>query len=159
MHALISSKDSVGFEARLIDHMAVLEKCLLKLDQFVDIKCQSFPRLLLLERAEVIRLLSYGPISRENVEYFQAAVRVCFPGVEQLLVRLLRALPVWRHLLFFLFLAVQFQVRSDKDGGAWLVKGVQPVNARCILLNTQVVAGAIDKWLKDTLNMYVRARV
>jgi hypothetical protein len=52
---------------------------------------------------------------------------------------------------------VQFHVRSEKDGGAWLVKGVQPVNARCILLNTQVVAGAMDKWLKDTLIMCVCA--
>jgi hypothetical protein len=85
----MSSKDSVGFEARLLENTAVLEKCLLKLDQFVGIKCQSFPRLLLLHRADLIRLISCGPIGHDNVDLYQAAVRVCFPGVDRLTVRLI----------------------------------------------------------------------
>ena len=88
VQSLMASKDSAGYEARLIEHIAVLEKCMLKLDQFVDIKCQSFPRLLLLDRPHLVRLLSCGLISGENVDLYQAAVRVCFPGVERLMVRM-----------------------------------------------------------------------
>ena len=80
----MTSKDSVGFEAKLIEHTAVLERCLLKLDQFVDLKCQAFPRLLLLDRPGLVQLVSRGAISQANVELYQAAARACFPGVEEL---------------------------------------------------------------------------
>ena len=52
---------------------------------------------------------------------------------------------------------VQFHVGSKEDGGAvWLVKGIKPLNARSILLESRVAAAsAIDKWFQDTLRRWV----
>ena len=88
VHALVTAKDAVGFEAKLVEYTMTLETCRLKLDQFVDLKCSSFPRLLLLDRADIVHLLACGPFSLDNARVYQAAARACFPGVEELQVRL-----------------------------------------------------------------------
>ncbi len=88
----MAAKDSIGIEARLREHTAVLDHCLHKLDEFVDLKCQSFPRLQLMDRTDLVRLVSCGLIDRVNVDVYQAAVRVCFPGVAELQVLCLAAI-------------------------------------------------------------------
>jgi hypothetical protein len=80
----MTAKDSAGLESRLVEHTAVLEHCHRKLDEFVGLKCHSFPRMFLLSRSDIVRLISCGYISQLNAEVYQAAVRVCFPGVESL---------------------------------------------------------------------------
>ena len=84
VHALMAAKDSIGIEARLREYTAVLDNCLHKLDQFVDLKCKSFPRLQLMHRTDIVRLVSCGVIQHANIGVYQAAVRACFPGVSEL---------------------------------------------------------------------------
>jgi hypothetical protein len=49
-------------------------------------------------------------------------------------------------------------VRSEKDGGGWLVQGIKPVSAKIILLNSRVPAvSAVEKWFQDTLLRYVHS--
>jgi hypothetical protein len=80
----VTTRDSVGLEAKLLEYTKVLETCLLKLDQFVDLKRNAFPRLMLFDRSDFVRLLSSGSLRHANVDLYQAAARACFPGLQEM---------------------------------------------------------------------------
>lgn len=117
VHALMAAKDSIGIEARLREYTAVLDNCLRKLDQFVDLKCQSFPRLQLMDRTDIVRLVSCGSIHPTNIDVYQAAVRVCFPGVSELQVLCLE------NMSHFAFSYMCFTVSCAQRKGWWRVGG------------------------------------
>jgi len=191
VHALVTAKDAQGFEAKLLEcapppltseplfcinyhllfrfksHRCVrytktLEACRMKLDQFVDLKCRAFPRLQLLHRTEVVRLLACGALSEDNMRVYQAAARACFPGVEELQVRQLLRVCLCGCSVDSLTLTrlCQFHRRREEEGGGWFVKGVRPIECRSFPLDSRVfVTGAVDAWLRDTLLRCVRACV